>query len=135
MRHGPAVAALTTAALAASIGVPALAQEPVAPAPEPKPEPRSGTLTLRATESAVLVRSRVRVRGTLQPYVAGQKVVVRFYRGSRKLRAVEVKVRRDGKVGRFTVGYAPRRTGRIVARRVSAWTSCRAASGPARTRR
>jgi lipoprotein-anchoring transpeptidase ErfK/SrfK len=118
MRHGPAVAALTTAALAASIGVPALAQEPVAPAPEPKPEPRSGTLTLRATESAVLVRSRVRVRGTLQPYVAGQKVVVRFYRGSRKLRAVEVKVRRDGKVGRFTVGYAPRRTGRIVVRAV-----------------
>ena len=39
-------------------------------------------------------------------------VVVRFYRGSKKLRAVEVKVKRDGKVGRFTVGYAPRRTGR-----------------------
>lgn len=126
MRHGSAVAALTTAALAALFSAPAHAQEAPAPAPatpapapapdEPKPEPRSGTLTLRAADSAVLVRSRVRVRGTLQPYVAGQKVVVRFYRGSKKLRAVEVKVKRDGKVGRFTVGYAPRRTGRIVVR-------------------
>lgn len=125
MRHGPAVAALTTAALAAPFAVPAFAQEQTATTPpatttpaDPAPEPRSGTLTLRATDSSVLVGSRVRVRGTLQPYVAGQKVVVRFYRGSTKLRAVEVKVRRDGKVGRFTVGYAPRRTGRVVVRAV-----------------
>lgn len=127
MRHGTAIAALTTAALAAPFSAPGFAQEPAtappatttpAPAPEPKPEPRSGKLTIRAAERAVLVRSRVKVRGTLQPYVAGQKVIVRFYRGSKKLRAVEVKVRRDGKAGRFTVGYAPRRTGRLTIRAV-----------------
>ena len=124
MRHGPAVAALTTAALAAAFAAPAGAQEPLAaattpaPAAEAAPEPKNGKLTIRTTQDAVLVRSRVKVRGTLQPYVAGQNVIVRFYRGERKLRVVEVKVRRDGKVGRFTVGYAPKKTGRLTVRAV-----------------
>jgi peptidoglycan hydrolase-like protein with peptidoglycan-binding domain len=123
MRPGSAIIALTAAAFAASAG-PAGAQAPAetthTPAvPQPEPSaPRVGKLTIRTTRDAVLARSRVRVRGTLQPYVSGQRVVVRFYRGDRKLRVVEVKVRRDGEVGRFTVGYAPRRTGRIMVRAV-----------------
>jgi peptidoglycan hydrolase-like protein with peptidoglycan-binding domain len=108
---------LTTLLLAAVAGAPAPAPAQ-APAPASDPQPRSGKLTIRTAQDAVLVRSRVKVRGTLQPYVSGQKVIVRFSRGSKKLRVVEVKVRRDGKVGRFTVGYAPRRTGRIVVRAV-----------------
>lgn len=128
MRHGSAIAALTTAALAAS-AVPALAQQPAAttpaptttaPAPPvepvPAPEPKSAKLTIRADEDAFLVRSRVVVHGTMQPYVAGQKVVVRFYRGNKKLKAVEVTVKKDGKVGRFKLGYAARKTGALTIR-------------------
>ncbi len=127
MRHGPAVAALTTAAVAA-FAAPAFGQEAVpaatapapvpAPAAEPAPEPKQGKLTLRTERRMGLVQSRVKVRGTLTPYVAGQKVIVRFYRGAKKLRVVEVSVKRDGEVGRFTVGYAPKKTGRLTIRAV-----------------
>lgn len=124
MRHGSAVTALTTAALAA-IAVPAFAQEPAAPVPSPPaadpaaaPEPRKGTMTLRRDRSMAVVRTRVKVTGTVRPYVAGQKAIVRFYRGDQKLRAVEVDIQRAGDVGRFTVGYAPRKTGRLVVRAV-----------------
>ncbi len=115
--------ALTTLLVAAATpAATATAQAPAtttpAPVAEAAPEPKNGKLTIRTTQDAVLVRSRVKVRGTLQPYVAGQKVIVRFYRGEKKLRVVEVKVRRDGKVGRFTVGYAPRKTGRLTVRAV-----------------
>lgn len=115
--------ALTTLLVAAAApAATAAAQAPTATTPAPAadaaPEPKSGKLTIRTTQDAVLVRSRVKVRGTLQPYVAGQNVIVRFYRGEKKLRVVELKVRRDGKVGRFTVGYAPKRTGRLTIRAV-----------------
>ncbi|MBJ7331732.1 MAG: murein L,D-transpeptidase [Solirubrobacteraceae bacterium] len=127
MRHGSAVAALTIAALAAPLATTAVAQDAVtaaapvatAPAPAPPAAPKKGKLTIRTEQDAALVRSRVKVRGTLTPYVAGQKVIVRFYRGEKKkLRVVELKVRRDGKVGRFTVGYAPKKTGRLTVRAV-----------------
>lgn len=115
--------ALTTllvaaAAPAATAAAPAPTTTTSAPAADAAPEPKNGKLTIRTTQDAVLVRSRVKVRGTLQPYVAGQNVIVRFYRGEKKLRVVELKVRRDGKVGRFTVGYAPKRTGRLTIRAV-----------------
>ena len=115
--------ALTTLLVAAAVpaataAAPAPTTTTSAPAADAAPEPKNGKLTIRATQDAVLVRSRVKVRGTLQPYVAGQNVIVRFYRGEKKLRVVELKVRRDGKVGRFTVGYAPKRTGRLTIRAV-----------------
>ncbi|MBJ7520358.1 MAG: L,D-transpeptidase family protein [Solirubrobacteraceae bacterium] len=117
--------ALTTVLGAAALPVAsAVAQSPApttttpVPAVEERPEPKQGKITLRTERPMGLVQSRVKVRGTLTPYVAGQKVIVRFYRGAKKLRVVEVSVKRDGKVGRFTVGYAPKKTGRLTVRAV-----------------
>lgn len=117
--------ALTTVLGAAALPVAsAVAQSPApttttpVPAVEGRPEPKQGKITLRTERPMGLVQSRVKVRGTLTPYVAGQKVIVRFYRGAKKLRVVEVSVKRDGKVGRFTVGYAPKKTGRLTVRAV-----------------
>src|SRR4051812_37312401 len=103
--HRPAVvaAALTTLALAApaahaqtTTGAPSTtAPPPTTPVPAPTtpvPAPAPARGTLRVTlekvngkSAAILSGQRFRVRGTVRPYVAGQKVVVRFYRGDRKL--------------------------------------------------
>jgi L,D-transpeptidase-like protein/putative peptidoglycan binding protein len=122
----PAVAA-TLLALPAGAG----AQEPpVAPPVEPAPAaappaaaPSAGRLALApervgGKRRRALVGSQWRVRGAVRPYVAGQQVVVRFYRRERKLRAVRVAVQRSrtGRSGTFVVGFSSRRAGRIVVR-------------------
>jgi len=65
----------------------------------------------------VFAGQRIRVRGALKPYVAGQKAVVRFYLDGRKVAAREVAIQRvNPTFGRFLVGFQPDRAGRLVVR-------------------
>jgi peptidoglycan hydrolase-like protein with peptidoglycan-binding domain len=98
------------------------APAPPAAAPVPAPAPAPARLRLRAERvgagRAVLAGTRWRVRGTVTPYVAGQAVTVRFYRGARKLAARRVAVRasRTGRSGSFVVGFASGRSGSVTVR-------------------
>jgi lipoprotein-anchoring transpeptidase ErfK/SrfK len=60
------------------------------------------------------------VRGTLKPYVAGQVVTVRFYRGRSKLRVVQVPVvpAPTGGVGTFTLPFQTAVPGRVTVQAV-----------------
>jgi len=125
---------VAVAALLAALAVPAsaLAQDPaptpspplVAPAPAPTPAPAvSGSLKLTAekvggSRAAVLAGAQWRVRGTLLPFVAGQRVAVRFYRGAKKVGVKNVRVlpSRTGKSGYFLVSYRAKQPGRITVR-------------------
>lgn len=92
--------------------VPAAAQQPTAPAlPAPAP---AATLTLTGErDKVVLVRRAFQIAGRLTPAVAGQKLVVRLYRGNRKLQARSVAVDAEG---RFRVLLTARRTGSVSVR-------------------
>ncbi|WP_027005053.1 L,D-transpeptidase family protein [Conexibacter woesei] len=139
--HRPAVAAavLTTLALAAPVaasaqtttGAPSsttapstTTPPPTTPVPAPAPAPAArGTLSVtlekvNGRSAAILSGQRFRVRGTVRPYVAGQRVVVRFYRGDRKLasKAVTVKGRDGAASGSFVLGYTARKAGHITVR-------------------
>ena len=94
------------------------------PAPAPAPPPSGGSLSIklerthRVGHDAVVLRGdRVRVRGTVAPFVAGQSVTVRLYRGRAKLQAKAVSVRpRPGTTnGGFVVSLKPR-SGRLTVR-------------------
>jgi hypothetical protein len=88
----------------------------------PAPVPAKGTLSLTLEKvngkaASVLAGDRFRVRGTVKPYVPGQKVVVRFYRGEKKLASKQVAVRstKSGN-GTFVLGYKARRAGHVTVR-------------------
>jgi hypothetical protein len=138
-RPAVAVAALTTLALTAPAVASAQTTTPApssttapsttappstpVPAPTPAPAPATGRLTVtlekvNGRSSAVLDGQRFRVRGEVRPYVAGQKVVVRFYRGKKKLAAKTVAVKgRDGAAtGSFVLGYTAKKAGHITVR-------------------
>lgn len=79
--------------------------------------PVAGRLTLASHGSAgratfVLTHERLIVEGVVEPYVAGQRVVVRFARDGRgaATRTVGVLAKGDG-TGRFRLGYASPRAG------------------------
>lgn len=88
----------------------------------PAPVPAEGTLSLtlekvNGRSASILAGDRFRVRGTVKPYVPGQKVVVRFYRGKRKLAVKQVTVRSaKGGNGAFVLGYKARKAGHITVR-------------------
>jgi hypothetical protein len=65
----------------------------------------------------VFTGSTFRVRGNLVPYVAGQKVRVRFFRNGKPLatKVVHVLAPSAGNAGKFVVNYHTRFPGRIVA--------------------
>jgi hypothetical protein len=118
-----ALALLTLPASAAAQGTPQPA--PTTPATAPAPtvptgQPAVGRFTLTAervgSEHAVVAGQRFRVRGVVEPYVAGQKATVRFYRGSHKLLAREVTLLRSstGKSGYFVVGFSTKHAGRVT---------------------
>jgi hypothetical protein len=69
-------------------------------------------LALRA-DALALPGDRITVRGTLTPFVPGQRIVVRVYRGGRKLlaRGVEVRPAAGGTRGSFRVRVRSRRPG------------------------
>ncbi|MCW3013793.1 MAG: L,D-transpeptidase [Solirubrobacterales bacterium] len=113
-------------ALAVALLVPAttLAQTP-APAPTSPsatvaaPAPVKGTIDVVAERvgpaATVLVGSRVRVRGVVRPYVAGQTVTVRVVQSGRKVLVKQKQVLKSasGKSGTFLVGYAPKDAGAL----------------------
>ncbi len=113
----------TLLAAMASPGV-AFAQAPVPPPPVPPavpaPAPAQSEMTLKlerigGTRATTLVRSPVRVGGTIGAFVPGQEVTVRATSNARKIFAKKVAVQAgsDG-TGRFQINYRPTRSGRLV---------------------
>lgn len=85
--------------------------------------PVQGTLTLQAQKvhrdgerKVALTRTAWRVRGVLTPYVAGQQVVVRFYRDGRKVheQVEQPQPIRGGTAGEFRTPFESKRAGRVA---------------------
>lgn len=103
-----------------------MAQEPIptpTPTPTPVPVPVQGTLKLQAQKvhrdgerKIALTRTAWRVRGVLTPYVAGQQVVVRFYRDGRKVheQVEQPQPIRGGAAGEFRTPFESKRAGRVA---------------------
>ena len=116
---------LTTSAVLA-VAVPAAAQDPTQTQPQPQPQatpqPAAGQMTVVVDkvgkQRTVLAGQRWRVRGDVAPYVAGQQVVVRFYRQGKKLAAkrAAVKPGAAGTVGHFKVRFATQQFGNVTVR-------------------
>jgi hypothetical protein len=67
---------------------------------------------LRAGRRAVgIPGSRVRVRGTLTPFVAGAQVEVSVFRNGRRVQHKTVAVKQAGKLGRYAVSIKPSKRG------------------------
>jgi peptidoglycan hydrolase-like protein with peptidoglycan-binding domain len=141
MRRSALLTVTTTAALLGGASA-AQAQDPVPSAPVPStptppstpvpatpvpatpaPAPVAGQLTIalervNGRSAAVLSGDRFRVRGTVKPFVAGQRVTVRLYRGTKKLaaRSVTLKVTSTGASGTFVVGFTTTRPGHVTVR-------------------
>jgi hypothetical protein len=123
-----AAATIIGSLLALSLPAAAAGQTPVPPAPTPTPAPApppaGGAMSIKLErvhrvghDDVVLRGDRVRVRGVVAPYVAGQKVEVRLSRGRAKLKAktVAVKPVPGTSNGGFVVSLKPR-TGRLTVR-------------------
>jgi lipoprotein-anchoring transpeptidase ErfK/SrfK len=85
--------------------------------------PVQGKLTLQAQKvhrdgerKVALTRTAWRVRGVLTPYVAGQQVVVRFFRDGRKVHEQVEQLRpiRGGTAGEFRTPFKSSRVGRVA---------------------
>jgi hypothetical protein len=92
------------------------------PTPAPAPVPAAGTVTLKAEH---VLRDRGRpveltggswhVRGTVRPFVEGQRLQVRFTRDGRRVRTRRVALQPGpAGTGTFRVKFASRRPGRIA---------------------
>ena len=113
------VAATVIGALLPALSLPALAAGQ-APPPAPAPAPASLSIALERVhrlgdDQVVLRGDRLRVRGSMSPFVAGQRVTVRLYRGRAKLAAKSVLVRQAGARGEFVVSLKPGK-GRMTVR-------------------
>ena len=115
-----AAAALTAPVLAA----PAAAQLPTPPVPAPQttpaPEPASGKATLELHGGMATRRmryfmrgQRIKVSGSVRPFVPGQKVVLHVIRRGKSRARYEAPVRRAGGAGRYAVRFRVRRRGRL----------------------
>jgi peptidoglycan hydrolase-like protein with peptidoglycan-binding domain len=129
--HGRPLAALLSllAALAAATVLPAGAiavTPPSAPAvTAPAPAPGAMRLALQDVSGNPLfaiVGARVVVRGSVTPYVAGQRIVVGFYLEGRKVAADSVSVLPAGAAGRFRVSFSSHYAGLLQARALHAAT-------------
>lgn len=65
-----------------------------------------------------LTRDAWRVRGRLRPYVAGQEVIVSFFRNGRRIHRQTERLQptRDGRAGFFLTPFTARTAGRVVVR-------------------
>jgi hypothetical protein len=120
---GTAAAQTPSTAAPPTTGAPPSTTTPPPAVPAPAPAPATGTLGLtlekvNGRSAAILAGSRFRVRGAVTPYVAGQSVVVRFYRGEHKLasKQVAIKPTKNGQNGQFVLGYRARKAGHITVR-------------------
>jgi L,D-transpeptidase catalytic domain len=96
---------------------------PPTPTPTPTPVPAQGTMKLQAQavhrdgeRRVALTRTPFRVRGVLTPYVAGQQVVVRFFRDGRTVheQIENLQPIRGGHAGEFRTLFKSARTGRVA---------------------
>jgi lipoprotein-anchoring transpeptidase ErfK/SrfK len=93
---------------------------PATPPATSAPAPVTGVFTLTpervGSGRAVLAGTRFRIRGVVQPYVAGQTATVRIYRGDKKLfvKNVALLPSKTGKSGYFVIGYASRTAGKLT---------------------
>jgi peptidoglycan hydrolase-like protein with peptidoglycan-binding domain len=120
-------AAATPAVAQTTASPPTTAAPPTTatPAPTttpPAPGPAAGTLGLTLEKvngkaGSILAGDRFRIRGAVKPYVAGQAVVVRFYRGDKKIGSKKVTVQQGGDgAGMFVLGYRAAKAGHITVR-------------------
>jgi peptidoglycan hydrolase-like protein with peptidoglycan-binding domain len=119
-------AATFVACLSLALPAAALGQAPPAPPAPPAPAaPAPGAVSLKlervhrvGRDDVVLRGDRVRVRGLVKPFVPGQSVTVRLYRGGKKLtaKAVTVKQIRGGVIGGFVVSLKAGRSGPVTVR-------------------
>jgi hypothetical protein len=93
------------------------------PAPTVPPAPATGALRVTLEKvngwsATILKGDRFRIRGVVKPYVAGQTVTVRFYRGERKVGAKKVAIQatKNGRNGAFVLGYRVRKAGHLTVR-------------------
>jgi hypothetical protein len=119
-RTATALTALTVlvAPMAAQAQTPTPAPAP-APAPVPAATPLKGKLKLKLDGvggGGVLAGTRWAVRGTLKPYVPGQRVSVRFYRRGKKIAVRQLAINPNGSVGRFALGFKATTPGTITVR-------------------
>jgi peptidoglycan hydrolase-like protein with peptidoglycan-binding domain len=125
-----AVTALALPAAALAQGTPTTPTTPAPPPPAAQPAPGALKLSIeRGRRGDVLVRDGVRVNGFVRPYVAGQKVVVRFFRGGRRIaqRTVAVTPGPAGKAGFVIVPFSTKTAGRVTVRAEHAATPEQAA--------
>jgi lipoprotein-anchoring transpeptidase ErfK/SrfK len=106
----------------------ALAQTPPVPTPTPTPTPVppapvAGKLKLKVQKaykdkgrSIALTRDAWRVRGIIRPYVAGQTVLVRFFRKGRKIheQTEQLQPIEGGRAGIFRTPFRAKGEGRIT---------------------
>jgi hypothetical protein len=114
---------LATLALLLLAAPAALAQDPVptTPTAPPPPPPAPAKISLAMERvghvgTPVVLQGRsFHVVGTVTPYVAGQRVHVRFVRGGRIVHTADpaIEAALGGKVGRFRVAFAPKAKGRL----------------------
>jgi peptidoglycan hydrolase-like protein with peptidoglycan-binding domain len=106
-------------------GPAASGQEPSTPAPPPAPPPPQVAGQMKLTPERVGGRSATvfagatwRVRGVVEPYVPGQRVTVRFYRGRSKIKVKQVDVlpSATGQAGYFLVSFRTSKPGRVTVR-------------------
>ena len=110
-------------AAAAQTPVPTPTPPAPTPTPAPAPPPSGGSMSIKLErthrvghDDVVLRGDRVRVRGTTAPFIAGQKVTVRLYEGSKKLKAKSVAIKPiAGGKGGFILSLKPR-SGRLTVR-------------------
>ncbi|HEV3034050.1 MAG TPA: L,D-transpeptidase family protein [Solirubrobacteraceae bacterium] len=124
------------AATLAALGVLAATPAPAfgeAPTSVPPPGPLAGTMRLvlqkvGGSPPFALVGSRIVVRGSVSPYVAGQTVDVGFYLEGRKVAADVVSVlSAAGGAGSFRVAYSSHYAGLLQVRAMHAATAQQAA--------
>jgi hypothetical protein len=115
----PAVAQ-TTATPSTTAAPPTTATPPVTTTPAPVQATGTLKLTLEKVNgkaASILAGDRFRIRGAVKPYVAGQSVVVRFYRGDKKLASKKVTVQQGSAgAGMFVLGYRAGKAGHITVR-------------------
>ena len=121
---GSLLALSLPSAAAAQTPVPTPAPPAPTPTPAPAPPPMGGAMSIKlervhrvGRDDVVLRGDRVRVRGAVAPYVAGQSVVVRLYDGRTKLaaKAAVIKPVAGTPNGGFLVSLKPR-SGRLTVR-------------------
>jgi len=107
---------LAALALAFLLGLPGLAAAAGRPAPG-RLRLHVGPVIRAAGADLALTGQRVRIRGEVAPYVAGQRVPVRIRQGSRvRMRRLAVRPSPTGRTGRFSVLVSSPRPGRLGVR-------------------